>query len=104
MFQIKQKIMSNEFSDNFEDFEENLDPVERVKLEETYQAEIETAMREAYRFIEDLGEENWLKSNQVPLAPDRKKKILTNMIEWFAKPEREEYEKSAKLKRILDRI
>ena len=46
----------------------------------------------------------WIKSNHVPLAPDRKKKILTNMIDWFAKPEREEYEKSAKLKRILDKI
>lgn len=96
--------MSNEFNDNYEDYEEELDPVEKAKLDEIHNEEIENAMREAYQFIEDMGEDQWIKSNHVPLAPDRKKKILTNMIDWFAKPEREEYEKSAKLKRILDKI
>lgn len=96
--------MNDEFNDNFEDFENDLDPVEKQKLQEIYEEEIENAMREAYQFIEEMGEDNWLKSNHVPLAPDRKKKILNNMIDWFAKPEREEYEKSAKLKRILDKI
>ena len=96
--------MSNEFNDDYEDFENDLDPVEKAKLQEAYEEEIENAMREAYRFIEELGEEKWLRSNHVPLAPDRKKIILTNMIDWFAKPEREEYEKSAKLKQILDKI
>jgi hypothetical protein len=94
----------NEFNDDFEDFENDLDPVEKQKLQEIHEEEIENAMREAYQFIEEMGEENWLRSNQVPLAPDRKKKILTNMIEWFANPDREEYEKSAKLKILLDKI
>ena len=96
--------MTNEFNDNYEDYEEELDPVEKAKLDEIYNEEIENAMREAYKFIEELGEDKWLKSNHVPIAPERKKTILTNMIDWFAKPEREEYEKSAKLKRILDKI
>lgn len=96
--------MSDQFNDDFEDFENDLDPVEKQKLREVYEEEIENAMREAYRFIEELGEDNWLKSNHVPLAPDRKKKILNNMIQWFADPDREEYEKSAKLMNILKRI
>jgi hypothetical protein len=95
--------MSNEFND-YEDHDEEIDPIEKIQLQEVHEAEIESAMREAYRFIEELGDDKWLKSNHVPLAPERKKVILNNMINWFANPEREEYEKSAKLKRILDKI
>jgi hypothetical protein len=96
--------MSNKFNDDFDDFENDLDPVEKVKLEELHEKEVENAMREAYRFIEELGDEKWIRSNQVLLTSERKKTILTNMIDWFAKPEREEYEKSSKLKQILDKI
>jgi len=94
----------DEFNDNFEDFNNDLDPVEKAKLQEIYEAEIENAMREAFQFIEEMGEDNWIKSNKVPITTSRKLTIVENMINWFADPIREEYEKAAKMKRILDKI
>ena len=35
--------MSNEFNDNYEDYEEELDPVEKAKLDEIHNEEIENA-------------------------------------------------------------
>ena len=94
----------DEFNDNFEDFNNDLDPVEKAKLQEIYEAEIENAMREAFQFIEEMGEDNWIKSNKVPISASRKLTIVENMINWFADPVREEYEKASKMKRILDKI
>ena len=55
---------------------------------------------QSFRQLKD----NWIKSNKVPITTSRKLTIVENMINWFADPIREEYEKAAKMKRILDKI
>lgn len=88
-----------------EDFEfDELDPVEKAKLQEAYDEELEEAMRTAFGYIEDVGEESWLSTKGIPVSSTRKKTILTNMMNWFADPRREEYEKSAKLQRMISRL
>ena len=88
-----------------EDFnQDELDPVQKAEMEALYNEEIERAMRSAYSFIEeDMGWEAWI-ANKTVGDTARKRKILTNMMNWFASPEVEEYEKSAKIKRAIDRL
>ena len=90
--------MEEENNDNHEE----LDPVQRAELETQYQEEIERAMRSAFAYIEeDLGWEAWL-ANRTIGDNTRKRRILENMMQWFASPEVEEYEKSAKIKKAID--
>jgi len=90
--------MEEENNDNHEE----LDPVQRAELETQYQEEIERAMRSAFAYIEeDLGWEAWL-ANRTIGDNTRKRRILENMMQWFASPEVEEYEKSAVIKRAID--
>ena len=88
-----------------EDFNpEEIDPVQKAELEAQYQEEIGKAMRSAFAYIEeDLGWEAWI-ANRVIGDSKRKRKILENMMIWFASPEVEEYEKSARIKRAIDDI
>ena len=80
---------------------EELDPVQKAELEAQYQEEIGKAMRSAFAYIEeDLGWEAWL-NNRVIGDSTKKKRILENMMLWFASPEVEEYEKSARIKRAI---
>ena len=86
------------------DNREELDPVQKAELELLYQEEIEKAMRSAFAYIEeDLGWEAWL-ANRTIGDNTRKRKILENMMQWFASPEVEEYEKSAVIKRAIDTL
>jgi hypothetical protein len=88
---------------DIEDMEE-MDPVQKAELESQYQEEIEKAMRSAFAYIEeDLGWEGWMANRAIGDAA-RKRKILTNMMMWFASPEVEEYEKSARIKRAIDTL
>jgi len=90
--------MEEENNDNHEE----LDPVQRAELETQYQEEIERAMRSAFAYIEeDLGWEAWL-ANRTIGDNTRKRRILENMMQWFASPEVEEYEKSARIKKAID--
>lgn len=91
-------------NDNDNEFENELDPVEAAKLQELYEAEIENAMRAAFQFIEEIGEDQWINSRSIPVTHTRKKTIIENMMNWFADPQREEYEKAAKLHRMLQKI
>jgi len=86
-----------------EDFnQEERDPVHEAEMEALYREEMERAMRSAYSFIEeDMGWEAWIANRAIGDAA-RKRKILTNMMMWFASPEVEEYEKSARIKRAID--
>ena len=88
-----------------EDFnQDELDPVQKAEMEALYNEEIERAMRSAYSFIEeDMGWEAWI-ANKTVGDTARKRKILTNMMNWFASPEVEEYEKSAKIKKAIDSL
>jgi len=84
--------------------QEELDPVQRAEMEELYRAEIESAMRSAFAYIEeDLGWEAWVANRSIG-DRERKRKILDNMMRWFASPEIEEYEKSARIKRAIDTL
>jgi hypothetical protein len=88
-----------------EDFNlEELDPVQKAEMEAQYHEEIEKAMRSAFAYIEeDLGWEAWMANRAIGDAA-RKRKILENMMMWFASPEVEEYEKSARIKRAIDSL
>ena len=84
--------------------QEELDPVQRAEMEAEYLAEIETSMRSAFRYIEeDLGWEAWC-ANRTMGDTAKKLRILDNMMLWFASPEVEEYEKSARIKRAIDTL
>ena len=84
--------------------QEEIDPVQRAEMEAEYRAEIETSMRSAFAYIEeDLGWEAWC-ANRTIGDRTRKLKILDNMMRWFASPEVEEYEKSARIKRAMDTL
>ena len=88
-----------------EDFkpDEN-DPIQRAEMEALYRAEIETSMRSAFRYIEeDLGWEAWIANRSIG-DRERKHRILDNMMLWFASPEVEEYEKSARIKRAIETL
>jgi hypothetical protein len=87
-----------------EDFNQELDPVQKAELELQYQEEIGKAMRSAFRYIEeDLGWEAWIENRSIGDRA-RKLKILDNMMIWFASPEVEEYEKSARIKRAIETL
>jgi hypothetical protein len=89
--------------DDFEDFNnDELDPVDKAKLDEQYQAELENSMRFAYQQISELGIVDW--ARMVNFPEEKKLRILTNMMEWYASPDREEYEKAAVLKRGIDTL
>ena len=85
-----------------EDFKpDDVDPVQRAEMEALYRVEIETSMRGAFRYIEeDLGWEAWC-ANRTMGDVEKKRRILDNMMLWFASPEVEEYEKSARIKRAI---
>lgn len=90
-------------NDDFEDFNnDELDPVDKTKLDEQYQAELENSMRFAYQQISELGIVDW--ARMVNFPEEKKLRILTNMMEWYASPDREEYEKAAVLKRGIDTL
>jgi len=87
-----------------EDFNQELDPVQKAELELQYQEEIGKAMRSAFAYIEeDLGWEAWIENRVIGDAA-KKRRILDNMMKWFASPEVEEYEKSARIKRAIDTL
>ena len=88
-----------------EDFKpDDLDPVQRAEMEALYRVEIETSMRGAFRYIEeDLGWEAWC-ANRTMGDVEKKRRILDNMMRWFASPEVEEYEKSARIKRAIETL
>ena len=83
---------------------DDVDPVQRAEMEALYRAEIETSMRSAFRYIEeDLGWEAWIANRSIG-DRERKHRILDNMMLWFASPEVEEYEKSARIKRAIETL
>ena len=88
---------------DIEDMEE-MDPVQKAELESQYQEEIAKAMRSAFSYIEeDMCWEAWLENRDIG-DTKRNRTILTNMMIWFASPEVEEYEKSARIKRAIDTL
>jgi hypothetical protein len=84
------------------DFPDELDPVDKARLQEQYEAEIEQSMRYAYGQIHDMGIENWIRL--VNFDPNKKMRILENMINWHARPDIEEYEKAAELLKGLNKL
>lgn len=95
--------MHNEdFNEDFNENEGELDPVDRIRLQEKLNGEIRQSMLYAYRQIEEMGMEAWIRDINLP--KERVERILYNMMEWHAAPEREEYEKAAFLKRGLDSL
>jgi len=90
---------------NNEDFElpEELDPVEKAKLQEQYETELAASMTAALDMIHDMGGiDTWLRT--VNFDSDKKKRILTNMMEWYAHPDREQYEVAAELRDGLQKL
>ena len=84
--------MYNDEDDFLNEMNES-DPMNEIRLKEIYDKSIEQSMKYAYSAIEELGMERWI--NTVPMAPDRKIRILENMLRWHE--EREEFEKCAVL-------
>jgi hypothetical protein len=84
------------------DMPEELDPVDKIKMEEQYNEEIERSMRYAYDLIHKMGVIDW--ARLIQFSEEKKIRILENMITWHAHPDREEYEKAAELKRGLDTL
>lgn len=82
--------------DEFE-LPEELDPVEKAKLQEQYETEIAASMTAALDMIHDMGGiDAWIRT--VNFSIEKKVKILTNMMNWYAAPEREMYEVAAELR------
>jgi hypothetical protein len=71
-------------------------------LREVYEAELEQSMRWSYSRIEKMGIEQWFRV--FPFHRDKKIRIIENMMHWFAALPREEYEKSAYLRKGLDQL
>jgi hypothetical protein len=69
------------------------DEIARIQAEADFEAEreleLEWSMRQAYATIEDMGWNNWDRLIDIP--SDRKKIIVTNMLQWHEK--REEFER-----------
>jgi hypothetical protein len=84
--------MYNDEDDFLNEMNES-DPMNEIRLKEIYDKSIEQSMKYAYSAIEELGMERWI--NTVPMAADRKLRILENMLRWHE--EREEFEKCAVL-------
>lgn len=90
--------------EEFEEFaNEELDPVEEIKLRELYDKEMEDSMRTAFRFIEEIGIDSFIQEG-TEVSPERKLRILRNMVDWFAHPDREEYEKAAILQSGVNKL
>jgi hypothetical protein len=86
----------NLFPTNPEDLPEDF----KSKLEELWQVELEKSMLEAFTQIETMGIEQWI--TDFAWSFDRKKTVLTNMLQWYE--EREEYERCALLHKGLNII
>lgn len=84
--------MFNDQDDFLNEMNES-DPMSEIRMRELYDESIEKSMKYAYSAIEELGMERWI--NTVPMASDRKLRILENMLKWHE--EREEFEKCAVL-------
>ena len=85
-----------------EGMEEELDPIEKAELDRLWQEEVSAAMEGVWRTIEKISMEEWIRSRE--LSPERKKLIMQKMIDWFAHPDREQYERCAQLKEGMSRI
>ena len=82
--------------DEFE-LPEELDPVDKARLQEQYETEIAASMTAALDMIHDMGGiDTWIRT--VNFSVEKKVKILTNMMNWYAAPERENYEVAAELR------
>jgi hypothetical protein len=81
---------------------EELDPVEKAELDRIYQEEVAAAMEGVWSTIQKISMEEWIRSTA--MSPDRKRLIMQRMIDWFAHPDREEYERCAELQKGLKRI
>lgn len=84
--------MYNDEDDFLNEMNES-DPMNEIRMRELYDKSIEQSMKYAYSAIEEMGMERWI--SVVPMAPDRKLRILENMLRWHE--EREEFEKCAVL-------
>jgi hypothetical protein len=85
------------------DLPEELDPVEKARLQEQYETEIAASMTAALDMIHDMGGlDTWIRT--VNFSKDKKVKILTNMMNWFAAPEREMYEEAAEMRDGLQKL
>lgn len=72
------------------------------KIQELIEAQIAASMDIAYEKIEQLGPTDWIR--QVNFPREKTRRILTNMINWFASEPREEYEKAALIQKTLSQI
>ena len=80
------------------------DPVFKAERQELDKIVVENSMRGAFSCIEDnIGWENWVSDTHIR-SLQKKRAILTNMLEWFALPDIEEYEKCVKIKTSLDKV
>ena len=84
--------MDNYEADDFMQSDPN-DPLYKAQLEEIMEEGLNMSMNYAWETIEQISIDRWCKT--IPFAPERKIKILNNMITWFS--DREEYEKCAVL-------
>ena len=83
-------------------FPEELDPVDKARLHEEHEKQIAESMRYAYQQIHDMGIDSWIRL--VNFDTKKKATILQNMIDWHARPDIEEYEKSAELLKGLNQL
>jgi hypothetical protein len=88
---------TDDFAFHFEE-DDSTNPL----LKEIYDSELEHSMRWSFDRMETIGIDKWFQI--FPYHPDKKIRIVENMISWFADPAREEYEKCAYLKRGLDEV
>jgi len=84
----------DDFLNNFSDSDDSDDDSIRDKVLEFQDKIKDEAMREAYRFIEEVGILFWIRQDMY-VKNERKSRILNKMIEFFI--ESEEYEKCAYL-------
>jgi hypothetical protein len=92
----------NEYFDNNDFNFEDPDHNGNEFLREVYEAELEQSMRWSYGRIEKMGIDQWFRV--FPFHREKKIRIIENMMLWFADPAREEYEKSAYLRKGLDQL
>lgn len=86
-----------------EDYEKE-DPVYKTEQQELDRKVLENSMRGAFNCIEeDIGWEYWVSDTYIG-SLQKKRAILTNMLDWFSSPDIEEYEKCVKIKTSLDKV
>jgi hypothetical protein len=66
------------------------------------QAEYAASMDAVFEMITSMGMTYWIEG--FDMETDRKRTTLTNMMNWFASPENEEYEKAAVIRDVLQLI